>query len=286
MSLHSSLSPLLSISSDRGTPIPEDSNVADFIVDLTYIKEEQDTLPEENSPESGNTGPPPFNRVSQMPSDATIDFSGFGVEHEHANETTRYASHMHRGRHGDPFKALSKEALFEARLRRHNSSHTLPSIIDADTSSITTTGPHPISHDSLIDSYRYAALAHLNARRKSRLHKMMSDLTRGLAQKHRELESEPVKLHYPTPFLRQVETLVQRSVTNMARARGEIVSSFGLASANLIFYGLFYLGLKTEVLSRTDLAYVQSLRSFIFQIVNGICLLELDILARGMRKHD
>jgi hypothetical protein len=110
----------------------------------------------------------------------------------------------------------------------------------------------------------------------------MSEMTKNLARRHDDSTSQDLSDHYPEPFLHQVETLVQRSVTNMMRARREILSSFGLACANLIFYGLFYLGLKTKSISRADLAYVQSLRSFIFQIVNGICLLELDILARGM----
>jgi hypothetical protein len=113
----------------------------------------------------------------------------------------------------------------------------------------------------------------------------MSEMTKNLSRRNDEgtnAISGDLDAHYPTPFLQQVETLVQRSVTNMLRARSEMLSSFGLACANLIFYGLFYLGLKTQsLISRSDLAYVQSLRSFIFQIVNGVCLLELDILARG-----
>ena len=60
------------------------------------------------------------------------------------------------------------------------------------------------------------------------------------------------------------------------------MSSWLLAVGNFLFYGLLYLGLITsKEYTATDLTYVQSQKAVMFQVLTGVCLLELDILAKA-----
>jgi hypothetical protein len=122
---------VLTFSSDMGNPIPENDNVADFIVDLTYIKEDQDNQPYLNDDESHH---------AKMESDSTLDADRFSQNH-------RISKVMDNG-------LLSPPDQFEycSNPKRFNSTHTLPSMPDTDASSIS--GRHQILHDALIISYR------------------------------------------------------------------------------------------------------------------------------------
>lgn len=89
-------------------------------------------------------------------------------------------------------------------------------------------------------------------------------------------------VRYPTSLIRQVHTLIRRSMTNSNRQQASSLSSWILASGNFLFYGLLYLGLMTsDKYVPTDLTFVQSQKAFIFQVISGVCLLELEVLARA-----
>jgi hypothetical protein len=115
-----------------GNPIPENDNVADFIVDLTYIKEEQDTQNHIDEPEHHST---PLLVRAQMESDDTIDEDRYSQRYRMSKGLCELPP--------DQFEYSSN--------RRFNSTHTLPSMHDTDTSSIS---GHHILHDALIQSYR------------------------------------------------------------------------------------------------------------------------------------
>ncbi|KAJ3089237.1 ABC transporter G member 22 [Quaeritorhiza haematococci] len=117
-------------------------------------------------------------------------------------------------------------------------------------------------------------------------------------------ESGTTGKSYATSFFHQIQTLIRRSGRNFARSKRSFFGGFALASGNLLFYGILYLGLIVQnsiqhtttvknadgtvttmidnsVTTRDDYKYVQSQKAFMFQVVTGVCLLELDVLAKA-----
>lgn len=88
---------------------------------------------------------------------------------------------------------------------------------------------------------------------------------------------------YTNTLSKQVSILVRRSGSNIMRDKGGLIGSLGLTCGNLLFFGLLYMGLKVSNNSYdpSSLNYVQSQSAFMFQVVSGVCLLELDVLAIG-----
>lgn len=215
--------------SEMGNAIPENENVADFIVDLTYTKEDNED-----------------------------EFASKPIHQE--SETTLLQLLT------DDEDELIKNNGYHQRFR-------MPKAVKRQSTHTLTSTPEGMAGPNLLIT-QYS---------KSRLSKLMSEMTKNIARNSGRDKLSPTLARYPTGFLKQVNTLIQRSIRNMIRARSELAGSFGLSCGNLLFFGLLYSGLKTTTgFKQTDLAFVQSLKAFIFQIINGICLLELDVLARGI----
>eukprot|EP01134_Creolimax_fragrantissima_P004114 CFRG4114T1 len=85
-----------------------------------------------------------------------------------------------------------------------------------------------------------------------------------------------VKSKYATTTLHQLGILVRRDFTNMLRSPATRFS-YGIIIVQFLFYGVLFLGTRTENPTADQLVRTRS--AFFFQIMNTVTLLEVDVIS-------
>eukprot|EP00123_Amoebidium_parasiticum_P016558 comp23492_c0_seq1/m.39325 comp23492_c0_seq1/g.39325 ORF comp23492_c0_seq1/g.39325 comp23492_c0_seq1/m.39325 type:complete len:840 (-) comp23492_c0_seq1:149-2668(-) len=81
---------------------------------------------------------------------------------------------------------------------------------------------------------------------------------------------------FATTKVAQVTVLIRRAWTNMLRSPSTAFA-YVIALVQFLFYGLLFLGVRTEGPTPTETLTIQ--QSFFFQVMNTVCLLEVDVIA-------